>query len=194
MPNHQGPWKEGRVGGVSLAYVNLEADDLAAVAAHHAAVGIRATVAADPDTPGLAEVATRNWDLALRAGHDQDAPAKLTALDGKPERGIVITHSANGEPGDRLYRLSEAPGTIDSPPATPPDPLPSLVPPTELASLQRDIEAVMATHGWVIYRFDADTLAAFGRDQHAALLRWLGDHHARIWCAPVRDLRAFLLS
>jgi len=53
------------------------------------------------------------------------------------------------------------------------------------------IEGTLATHEWTVWLLDGDKLDALGADGHAAILRWLGDYHDRVWCAPVRDIAAF---
>lgn len=165
-----GPRKEGRYGAVSLCYHNLPAALLEAVVAHHAAVGIRATLAGTDDAAVLDMLTQRNWDLPLRGAADQ-----VTAF---PIRAAT-------------YQLGLNPGTMIPPPAPLPAELPSLPAPVDGDAIQALIESVMARQHWVILRLDGLALNTLGLPAHQTLLQWLGTHHARIWCAPVRDIGQF---
>jgi len=50
------------------------------------------------------------------------------------------------------------------------------------------IDSVVGRGKWAVWRFTADDLSRMGPDAHAALLQWLGEHHGRVWCAPIRDI------
>ncbi len=169
-----GPWKEGRVGGASLCYIRLRADQLDAVATHHAAVGIRATVAGHPASATLQTLAERNWDLAELITPD-------TTNSG------LLLHRTD-PPG---YQLTTVTGLVP-PKQSPPAALPSMPSPDSLPAWQAEIEAAMSQHHWGIWRIDAAGLDALTLRTHANLLRWLGDHHARIWCAPIFDIHRWL--
>ena len=131
-----GRWKEGRHGAASLCYDGIGGEALAWVAAHHARVGIRATLVTRGDEAIHATLAGRNWELA-------SAPPDGTAA------------------------------------------------PAGAAEAQAAIAAVAEAGGWGIWRIDAAALAAWGADGHSRLLGWLGSQHARIWCAPRRDIAAW---
>lgn len=131
-----GRWKEGRHGAASLCYDGIGGETLAWVAAHHARVGIRATLVVRGDEAIHATLAARNWELA----------------------------------------------------STPPD---GMAAPTGAAEAQAAITAVAEAGGWGVWRIDAAVLAAWGADGHSGLLGWLGSQHARIWCAPRRDIAAW---
>ncbi len=187
---HGGRWKEGRAGAASLCYLGLAPSSLAEVARHHAAVGIRATVACLSGVSGLDVLVERNWDLALwRTPVDPLLPARLTSLDGRTERGWVDPPSE--PPADAtgcLYRVSMDAGSVPTPAPSLASMLPSRTLPAEVEAAQEAIERIVAEEGWAIWRIGEEQLARLGSEGHARLLSWLGDHHARIWCAPVRDI------
>ncbi len=165
-----GPWKEGRYGAVSLCYHDLPAELLEAVVAHHAAVGIRATLAGGGAAAVMDLLAQRNWDLPAR--------------DALVQRVTFPIPTAT-------YQLGINPGTMLPPPAPLPAELPSLPVPSDGNAMQALIESVVAQQQWVIVRMDGPALTALGLPAHQALMKWLGTHHARIWCAPVRDIGQF---
>ncbi|TVR45976.1 MAG: hypothetical protein EA402_03410 [Planctomycetota bacterium] len=70
----------------------------------------------------------------------------------------------------------------------------SLPLPLELGPAQAAIEAVVQAKQWRVWTVHAETLVGLGQEGHQQLLSWLGDHHARIWCAPQRDIAAWLAS
>lgn len=61
----------------------------------------------------------------------------------------------------------------------------------EEAGLRARIEAACRDPAWTVWRLDGEVLDALGEAGHAALLNWLGQEHARIWCAPVRDIQDY---
>jgi hypothetical protein len=78
------------------------------------------------------------------------------------------------------------------------DVCPSLQPEWETESLpstceaaQLAIESVVKAGGWSCWIMKAETWTA---PTHRSLLSWLGDHHARIWCAPRRDIAAWIAA
>lgn len=188
-PATTGPWKEGRAGGASLCYVLPTLEQSVWIDAHHARVGIRATVVARGDEPQLAEWARRKWDLAL--GADASAAPHLHTLDQRSDRGYVLTDGARIPPTapPAAYVVDACIGSIAHPGAS--GPLPTLSAEPDVTAMQDSIETVVATAGWAIWRITPDHLDAWGSAGHRRLLSWLGDHHARIWCAPVRDIAAF---
>ena len=86
-----GPWKEGRHGAASLCYDGVDAAALAWVVAHHARVGIRATLITRSNEEPPAILAGRNWDLAGELIDGQHAPhgaaAAQAAIDAVAESG-----------------------------------------------------------------------------------------------------------
>ncbi len=134
-----GRWKEGRHGAASLCYVGVSSEDLAWVAAHHARVGIRATLIAHGDAALHTVLAGRNWELTSAPPAGQAAPA------GSDEAQAAV--AAVAEAGD-----------------------------------------------WGVWHIDAAILAGWGVDGHSRVLGWLGSQHARIWCAPHRDIAAWLAA
>ena len=138
MADHgSGRWKEGRYGAASLCYDGVDGAALAWVTAHHARVGIRATLAGCGDEEMLATLAARNWELMATAPAGRTTPA----------------------------RADEA---------------------------QAAIASLAEAEDWGVWRIDDATLAGWGVDGHSRLLGWLGSQHARIWCAPCRDIAAWL--
>lgn len=194
MPTYgDGPWKEGRAGAASLCYLNPSGPHLAALADMHARVGIRATLAtATPGDLGP-ELVKRNWDLALPSPDaDAEVAARLFALDGRPVRGVVCPGAAPlGASAHALYRLSFMPGTLSAAEALPAD-LPTLAPSTNAEDVMAAVDAVVRQRRWGIWVFGDAALSALGSDGHARLLSWLGGHHGRVWCAPVRDIAAYV--
>ena len=132
-----GPWKEGRQGAASLCYRDISAATLTWVLAHHAAVGIRATLVGCSDEDLAATARQRNWDLA------EHAPADVQRADA------------------------------------------------DARVLRQRIDGVASAGDWAVWLLEEATLTQMGEAGHADLLRWLGDEHARIWCAPVKDISAF---
>lgn len=187
-----GPWKEGRAFAISLCYLEPTPAQLAAVAANHARVGIRATVACRTAHDGLRVLVERNWDLAMLADKPPDTARALAALDGRPARGYVRGSATDAAaPAGSLYVIGDTPGLIPAVRVSGDETLPSQLAPLDPASLRARIEAERASGAWSIWRVDAATLDAWGDAGHLALLRWLGEEHARIWCAPVRDIERF---
>ncbi len=62
---------------------------------------------------------------------------------------------------------------------------------TDALALRDGIDEVVGRGAWAIWRFTAADLLAMGPEAHASLLRWLGEHHGRVWCAPIRDIGDF---
>ncbi len=184
-----GPWKEGRAGAASLCYLGLSPEQIEVAAKHHAAVGIRATIACAGADAALAELARCNWDLAVAAHADTAATAeRLCMLDGRRLRGCIRAgeSSAAGDP-DTLYHVTDTPGTLDA--AGPlPAMLPSMATMADADELAEAIDAVVSKGKWAIWRMDADVFEAMSTQGHHRLLHWLGHHHAHIWCAPIRDI------
>ena len=184
------PWKENRVGAVSLCYLNLQAPARDWVFAHHAAVGIRASLVCGEAETHLTLPAERNWDL-LAERDDAELRDALSILDGRKERGIFIAESSPSVPPDALYVLSTIEDTINDPAPDLSEPLPSFAAPTELGLVLDWIHAVVNAGHWLILRIDDKHLSEFGEATHRKLLRRLGDEHARIWCAPIRDIATY---
>lgn len=183
MPG-SGPWKEGRVGAASLCYVALDPTELLRVAAPHARVGIRATVACHQVVPPLSELAARNWDLAR-------APdAAPETFDGPTRRVRLL--ASDDAPGERLEQdlllVADRPGSIPHPYPDLREPVPSQPAPQTVDALIDGIEAVVLAGAWAIWRIDGPRLGAWSDAELDRLLSWLGQHHARIWCAPIRDI------
>jgi hypothetical protein len=61
----------------------------------------------------------------------------------------------------------------------------------EAAGLRERVEKACTGNDWTIWRLDGAVLTALGAEAHGALLNWLGQEHARVWCAPVRDIQKF---
>ncbi|MCC5829794.1 MAG: hypothetical protein JJU36_10150 [Phycisphaeraceae bacterium] len=192
-----GPWKEGRAGAASLCYRRLPAPRLERIAAHHAAVGIRATVACDRVSPPLRELAARHWDLARVASADGEPIIEaLMEIDGRTERGVVLdaaqgSMAGEGDAATIAYRIEPTTGTIE-PSGHLPDPLPAMIALSDPAALKKAMDAVVEQGLWAIWLIDDAVLDAMGLEAHAALLQWLGRHHGRIWCAPVHDIAAWV--
>lgn len=64
-------------------------------------------------------------------------------------------------------------------------------PPGMLCADRIHVEAACTKPAWTIWRLDSEVLDALGDAGHAGLLNWLGQEHARAWCAPVRDIQAY---
>jgi hypothetical protein len=62
---------------------------------------------------------------------------------------------------------------------------------TDVTGLRKRIEAACRDSRWTIWRLDGEAVDALGAEGHAAILNWLGQEHARIWCAPIRDIQKF---
>jgi hypothetical protein len=165
-----GWWKEGRVCGATLCYIAPRPEQLDWIIEHHAAVGIRATLAGG-DEPHRQLLAERNWHLTGVPASD----------------GMITWH--DGEAAGVMRRLSLALGAIADP-ASLTDPLPSQ-PANDVAELRATIESDAGSGAWRIWRMDEATLEAIGPADHRALLQWLGENHARIWCAPAADIAAW---
>lgn len=151
--NNPSPWKENRVGAVSLVYEGLDDATWKWVIAHHAAVGIRGCAPPPLSQETHAELTRKNWDLAARSFVNN------TSL--LPNLGGAW-----------------------------PDPLPYTTP-TDLPSLQSRVEEAMSLNRGLVLKWNPQQLATLGPIAHQALLRWLGDHHARIWCAPLSNLESY---
>jgi hypothetical protein len=183
-----GPWKEGRKGGASLLYAGLTPEQLTQVQANHAAVHIRATLACGHVIDGLSVLVERNWDLAIEGASASTALAgALETLDHRPKRGVILPDRP--EPAVwELYRVVEAPESISAPAPSLERALASRALPTDLDEAKQAIDQVVGAGAWAIWRVDAATFDRMPTDSHKRLLQWLGDHHGRIWCAPVRDI------
>lgn len=185
-----GPWKENRQGAVSLCYLGLEAEALETVLAHHAAVGIRASLVCDTVRPDSSVPAERNWDL-MAGSPDPDLLRSLHHLDGRSDRGCFFSGQAHPDSTGCLYQLSTQEDVIKAPAPDLTMPLPSFPAPADVPRVLDWIEAVVQKGHWLILRIDATCVSDMGTDQHRRLLQRLGDHHARIWCAPIRDIALF---
>jgi len=76
-----------------------------------------------------------------------------------------------------------------SPPGVPlPSPLICRVAPSDGRQIIASIEETVPSGLWTIWRIEPAVLDEMGPHGHATLLKRLGDQHARIWCAPVRDI------
>lgn len=182
-----GPWKEGRIGGVSLCYEGLSGAWLEIVTQHHARVGIRATVVCATADDALRPLAELNWDLAL--GAPFSAAAELQAIDKNHDRGVFVREKAAIPDNMAIcYKVSEVSGILPTPGLGQTGQLPSLMASGGIDELQAAMEATAAAGAWGIWRFNQNALDKLGEKEHQQLLSWLGDNHARIWCAPVRDI------
>lgn len=90
-----GPWKEGRHGAASLWYEPLPESELAWVAEHHAAVGIRAS-AGTVDGPLAGILAGRRWDLRPAP------PDLLPGTQGAPPRPTGLRLRGQFAPADPI--------------------------------------------------------------------------------------------
>jgi hypothetical protein len=178
--------------------VDLSPLELRMVAAHHARVGIRATVACRSVHGELQTVAERKWDLALLDGAAEGVGQALEKVDGRGERGLVCLSDPCGESGCATYCLTALVGAIggfrEGDPPCAGEVLPSFTVIPHVAALCEQVERVSAGGCWSIWRMDAAVLGAMGAVGHASWLGWLGQHHARIWCAPVLDVQRYRAS
>ncbi len=53
------------------------------------------------------------------------------------------------------------------------------------------VESVMSLNQGVVWRWDNAEILSIGKDQHRALLQWLGSQHMRIWCAPLSNIHSY---
>lgn len=187
MINKSPIWKENRQGAVSLCYHGLSAPEQEWVLAHHAAVGIRASIVCEEAEPWLALAAERNWDL-LAGRDDALLRASLSELDGRTERGCFLPDGLSALPPGTLYRLGTLEETIRGPEPDLTKPLPSFAAPPDVGLLLDWIWSVVLNAGWLILRMDDTCVNQMGLAAHQKLLQRLGDEHARIWCAPIRDV------
>jgi hypothetical protein len=65
---------------------------------------------------------------------------------------------------------------------------------SDAGTVQAAIAAAKPTGEWIIWEFPAETLDKLGPAGHRALLQWLGDEHAKVWCAPIKDIAAWNAS
>lgn len=179
-----GLWKEGRSGAASLCYWQLSLEQQSWVLAHHQAVGIRATLAVSAGETHPHECGERNWDCALL----EDASA--TDTDPAVEAGRICLQAPPYPASltSAAYLVQLCPGRLATPQAVTAAALPSQYLPPRCDLAQVAIESVVQQQAWAIWHCDGTQLAALGRESHRQLLSWLGDHHARIWCAPVFDI------
>lgn len=191
---HNGPWKEGRLGAVSLCYCDPAPEALSWIIEHHRAVGIRATLAlttVDALSAHLPLLVERNWDLIPCASPAAtETIASLDALDHRPARGILLADDA-AESGTSqvMYQLVARPGEVVPDTRLPECPtLPARRVDEKIETLLDACRSVLTTAVWHIRLIDPPALAKLGQPDHARLLRFLGDHHDRIWCAPVKDI------
>lgn len=181
-------WKEGRHGAASLCYAGLTEPDLARIVPLHARVGIRATLLVPPPVRVPPLLAGRNWEIApdpLQTVH----PDGVVAPEGDALSARMVPappqlpQSAKDAPASCM--ISRHAPRLSSPlPTIPADPDPH--------AFRDAVEAVVAEGAWVIWWIPRATLHEWGEEGFAGILRWLGDHHARIWCAPVRDIAQWL--
>lgn len=175
-----GPWKEGRCGAASLCYWQLTAEQHSWVLDHHQAVGIRATMAMPADQAHAKECTERNWDCALLADAETANSGAGHIWLQAPPYPATLTNAA--------YLAHLGPGCMPAPQAVTTSALPAQYLPPCLELAQGAIETVVAQQAWAIWYCDGPQLAALRKEAHRQLLSWLGDHHARIWCAPIRDI------
>jgi hypothetical protein len=64
----------------------------------------------------------------------------------------------------------------------------------DVTGLRERMEAACRSGSWTIWRLDGEAVNSLGAQGHAALLDWLGQEHARIWCAPIHDISQFRTS
>lgn len=184
----QEAWKEGRTGAASLCYLNLTEAEIARIAPLHARVGIRATLVVAPGCPVPPLLAERNWDLAsgsVHADNEDDLPPEET-------RTRILDTTTAPPLGSRGVVVGTTPGMIAREAPRPETPLPSYLTGEDPRLLRAAIERVVVGGAWAIWRIPVDTLRGWSDEGVTDLLRWLGDHHARIWCAPVRDIARWL--
>jgi len=146
------------------------------VLANHAAVGIRASVcAAGLNDAQRRSASERKWDLCEKVARSADGrtlyQCGLMASEDV-EHPLV---AADGD-GDAMAK-----GQVLNV-------LPSVPCPGSVTALMREVEAVVADEKWLIMRLTGDDIDTLSHGEHARLLSWLGDHHSRIWCAPVMDI------
>ncbi len=166
---------------------------------HHADVGIRATLACDGVPFEVDTLLERNWDLAAY-GDKQLAVTTAAALqlcDSRHRRGWIMPHTAEADDGDAAiasphnfvaYRVVPSVGIISQPKPDLSQPLPARWLPGQLQDAKDAVTGIVDSRQWAIWLVDAATLDRMGTAQHRQLMQWLGDHHARIWCAPIRDI------
>lgn len=186
-----GPWKEGRAKAISLCYVDLTPAQCGIVATNHARVGIRGTLALRDAREGLRPLVERNWDLAVMDTLPPYVTAELAELDGRHKRGVLLLSGQLAGVRTAEYRIRTAPGTIAAKGSNLDEELPSLVALADAVKLRGQMECAGVDGQWSIWRIDSHVLDAMGDADHASLLTWLGEHHSRIWCAPVRDIAQF---
>lgn len=199
MQQKSGIWKEGRQGGASLCYIGLDDEAIKMVMHRHADVGIRATLACERIPSKVDTLLERNWDLAAY-GDKQLAVTTAAALkvcDSRHCRGWILPHTAEADDGTAAiagphsfveYRVVFSDGVISQPKPDLSQPLPARWLPDQLQEAKDAITGIVDSGQWIIWLVDAATLDRMGTTQHHQLMQWLGDHHARIWCAPIRDI------
>lgn len=119
-----------------------------------------------------------------------DAESLLWVIEHHAAVGIRATWRRRPDEEETLLR-SRAWDVRESVPEGVPPPRPAPPQPQELMD---SVEKEVPLAGWSIWRFDSNALASMGREAHATLLRRLGDNHARLWCAPIRDVAAFAIN
>jgi hypothetical protein len=74
-------------------------------------------------------------------------------------------------------------------------PLPAALPlrdwPGSIGWFQKESDRVVERGEWILWRLEGSPGGSPRREVHREMLRWLGDHHMRIWCAPVGNIRVF---
>jgi len=198
MPqSERGPWKEGRVWAASLCYTEGLPADFEPWLANHRAVGIRATSAYGEPSAQFPALAQLNWDLALNT--PQPDAALLEAMgqcDQRASRGLLAASSTPPDPRWQ-YTVAEQPGDVPPPGGRAADTpssaeaLASRIAPSSADVWCAAIESGRAAQRWTIWRLDLAALERLGHAGHRHVLRWLGDHHDQVWCAPVRDIAAY---
>jgi hypothetical protein len=170
---------------------------------HHSKVGIRATLACVNTPQEIDKLVERNWDLAVN-GDEQQAAATAASLrerDGRDTRGWVSpmadaldsqSRLLGGRNDFVLYRVALKEGVITQPQPLLDRPLPAQWLPSTLNEAMRAIDVVVMASHWAIWLVDAHRLDCLEAAQHQRLLHWLGEHHARIWCAPIRDVATWV--
>ena len=117
--------------------------------------------------------------------HHAAVGIRAVALPPVPAGILDLVRSRNWDLG--LGPWHRSPDMLPAPGGVLPDRWPVRDFSGGLASFQAGVEEVMARHGWMLCRFSGTP----NRQEHRDLLQWLGDHHMRIWCAPVSNIRAF---
>jgi hypothetical protein len=154
---------------------------------HHDAVGIRASIVCSEGLKEAAAVVERNWDV-VTISEDPEMLEALYLQDGRDHRGFYAAVSPPGEPANFLYRLINREDVLTKRCPDLSTPLPVSHAPADPDGILQKIEEVVVRGQWMILRMDEACFTQLSIEGHKRLLQYLGDLHARIWCAPIRDI------